>query len=77
MSFRLYESAWVRVDGVEEPLQVHKDKQNAAVFVVGNHRYDIDARPVPSGNLAPSIRSLLTLQAMREAGLHSGYNRDI
>jgi len=73
MSFRLYDSAWVRVDGIEAPLQAHKDRQNAGIFVVGDYRYDIDARPLPSNDPAPPIVAILNLHAVREAGLHTGY----
>ena len=73
MSFRLYDGAWVRVDGIEEPLQVHKDRQNAGVFIVGTERYDIDARALPSNGPVAALVSILSLQAVREGGLHSTY----
>lgn len=77
MSFRLYESAWVVVDGVEEPVHVHKDRVNPAVFHVGEHLYDIDARPVQLHRATPRILSILSLSEVRDAGLRSGYDRDI
>jgi len=76
MSFRLYESAWVRVEGHEEPLQAHKHATNAGVFVVGDYHYDIDARAVGADPATPAIVSILNLEAIRDAGLRSGYHRD-
>ena len=76
MSFRLYESAWVRVDGREEPLQAHKHPSDAGVFVVGDHLYDVDARPAAADMAAPALLSILSLDSIRSAGLSSGYNRD-
>ncbi len=73
MSFRLYESAWVQVEGFDEPAQAHKDRSNLAAFNVMGFQYDIDARPLPSSPGAPRLLSLLSLQAIREAGLSSGY----
>ncbi|WP_443750352.1 hypothetical protein [Asticcacaulis solisilvae] len=77
MSFRLYESAWVRIEGTEQPLQVHRDGASAGVFIVGDHWYDIDARALPSQIHVPPIVSILSLEAVREAGLRSGYDRDL
>ncbi len=77
MGFRLYESVWVVIEGVDTPCQVHKDPSNMAVFIANGHRYDVDARPVASGENTPAILSVLSLQAMKEAGLRSGYNRDV
>lgn len=77
MSFRLYESAWVHIDGIDEPCQAHRDPLNMATFIVCGHRYDIDARPSADDGTAPAILSILSLQAMREAGLRSGYDRDL
>lgn len=73
MSFRLYESAWVQVEGIDQPLQAHKDPQNLAAFNVGEHRYDIDARPLPGHGDVPKILSILSLEAVRKAGLRSDY----
>ena len=73
MSFRLYESAWVRVDGFDEPFQVRKDPQRLGTFLVAGHSYDIDARPVTPSAEVPAIASLLSVQAVREAGLRSSY----
>lgn len=77
MSIRLYESAWVTVEGVEEPCQVHRDPSNRAVFIANGHRYDVDARAFSKDGDTPPILSILSLQAMRESGLRSGYNRDV
>lgn len=76
MSFRLYESAWVRIEGRDEPLQAHKHGTEAGVFVVGDYRYDIDARATAANPAAPPIVSILSLEAVRDAGLRSGYDRD-
>lgn len=77
MSIRLYESAWVTVEGVEEPCQARRDPSNGAVFIVHGDRYDVDARALSKGGDTPVILSILSLQAMRESGLRSGYNRDV
>ncbi len=77
MAIRLYESAWVRVQGIEEPLQVRRDPKNAAAFNVGDYQYDIDARPLRGAVGAPEILSVLSLQSVREAGLATSYNRDM
>ena len=74
MSFRLYESAWVRVDGIDEPVLVHKDPQRPGTFRVADHAYDIDARPLTHASGAPAIVSILSVQAVREAGLRSAYD---
>jgi hypothetical protein len=73
MSFRLYESAWVRVAGVEDPVQVHKDRFTPGAFLVDGNTYDIDARPVDTRSGAPAIQSILSIQAVHEAGLRSHY----
>jgi len=77
MAIRLYESAWVRVEGSDKPLQVHRDRKSAAAFNVGEYQYDIDARPLRPADQAPSIVAVLNLQAVREAGLATDYNRDL
>jgi hypothetical protein len=77
MSFRLYESAWVYVEGDPNPNQVHKDAANLGVFNVGGHQYDIDARPLPRATGTPTILSILSLQDARAAGLSSHYSGDI
>ena len=74
MSFRLYESAWVRVEGIEEPVRVHKDPRNPGTFRVADHAYDIDARPMTRDSGAPDIVSILSVQAAREAGLSTAYD---
>ena len=71
MSFRLYDSAWVRVDGIEDPVQVRKDPRLLGTFLVAGNSYDIDARPVDRLAGAPTIASILSIQAVREAGLRS------
>ena len=73
MSFRLYESAWVQIEGVEKPAQVHKDRINPAAFNVEGFQYDIDARALSETSGAPRLLSILSFQAIREAGLHGNY----
>lgn len=74
---RLYETAWVQLNGQEQPLQVHKDRSNAAIFNVGDYQYDIDGRPMRTTPDAPRIVKILSLQEARELGLRQDYNRDI
>ena len=69
MRFRLYENAWVQIDGVEQPVQAHKDPINRAAFNVGGYQYDIDARAMPGETNAPALVSILSLADIREAGL--------
>ncbi|CAM3209605.1 hypothetical protein ASTA108788_07630 [Asticcacaulis taihuensis] len=69
VSTRLYDTAWVSVEGVEQPLQVQKDRRNPAAFIVGDYLYDIDGRPLPSQGVVPKILNLHSLQSAREAGL--------
>ena len=69
MSTRLYDTAWVSVEGVEQPLQVQKDRRNPAAFIVGDYSYDIDGRPLALQGAAPKILNLHSLQSAREAGL--------
>lgn len=75
MSTRLYDTAWVSVEGLEQPLQVQKDRRNPAAFIVGDYLYDIDGRAMPSqGPMAsqgavPKILSLHSLQSAKEAGI--------
>ena len=77
MAIRLYDSAWVRTEGRDEPLQVQKDAKNAAAFNVGDHQYDIDARPLRRSDNAPAITMIYSLQSAREAGLTTTYRRDM
>ena len=74
---RLYESAWVLIEGQEQPVQVSRDRNNAAAFNVGDWQYDIDARPFKTNPDAPRLVKILSLQAAREAGLRQDYNKDI
>lgn len=74
---RLYITAWVQLDGHDQPFQVVKDRSNAAVFNVGEWQYDIDARPMRTSPDAPRIVKILSLQDARELGLRQDYNRDI
>jgi hypothetical protein len=73
MSIRLYDSAWVLLRDVEEPLQVRKDATNPAVFVVGGFRYDIDARPFYVTEATPDIVVLLSMEEARQRGLSTSY----
>jgi hypothetical protein len=74
MSFRLYASAWVRVDGVDTPVLVQKDPRHPGAFLVGDYSYDIDARPLAPASGAPAITSILSMQAVHEAGLRNTYD---
>jgi len=74
MGIRLYDSAWVKVEGRDEPFRVHKDAKNPALFNIGDFQYDIDGRPVGA---APALESLHSLQSAREAGLRTTYDRDV
>jgi len=73
VNFRLYESAWVQVEGLEHPAQVHKDRSNPAAFDVAGFKYDIDARALFPGDGAPRLMSLLSLKAVRDASLQGEY----
>ncbi len=77
MAIRLYQSAWVRVEGNDSPLQVERDRKNAAAFNVGDFQYDIDGRPLTPSSGSPAIVTVLSLQAAREAGLTTVYNGDM
>ncbi|MDV6331057.1 hypothetical protein [Asticcacaulis sp. 201] len=74
MGIRLYDSAWVVVEGLEQPLQVRKDPRNPAAFTVGDHQYDIDGRPIKNLDLVPRITAIHSLQSAREAGLRIHYD---
>ena len=74
---RLYESAWVELEGLETPLRVYKDFRNSAMFRVGDYQYDIDGRPFNTTLGVPKIKRLHTLQSAREAGLDTQYRKDI
>jgi len=74
---RLYESAWVLIEGHEQPVQVSRDRNNAAAFNVADWQYDIDGRPFKTTPDAPPLVKILSLQAAREAGLRQDYNKDI
>jgi hypothetical protein len=69
MSIRLYDSAWVLLRDNEDPLQVHKDRMNPAMFLVGNYRYDIDGRPFAVTEATPDIVGLLSMDQVRQRGL--------
>jgi len=77
MSIRLYDSAWVLVEGGSEPLPVRKDRRNPANFHVGDYLYDVDSLPMSKEGSTPRILSILSLQQAREAGLRTDYNPDI
>jgi len=77
MGIRLYDSAWVAVEGIKEALQVRKDGRNPAAFNVGDFQYDIDGRPLTSASEAPQILQLHSLQSAKEAGLQVRYDRDV
>ena len=77
MAIRLYDSAWVRVEGNDQPLQVVRDPKNPAAFNIGDFQYDIDARPLRGPDSAPTITMICSLQSAREAGLSTAYKRDV
>ena len=64
---RLYDTAWVELDGTDVPVQVFKDPKNAGIFTVLGYQYDIDARPLKSTTAVPAIVKLHSLQSAREA----------
>lgn len=74
MAIRLYDSAWVNLDGGNEPQQVRKDRKNPAAFNVGGYLYDIDGFPMHGQEGAPRIAFVHNLQSAREAGLKMEYN---
>ena len=76
MAIRPYDSAWVHIEGRDALLQVQRDRKNAAAFHVGDFQYDIDGSPLRPTDQAPVIVAVLSLQAVREAGLATEYNRD-
>lgn len=76
MTIRLYDSAWVAVEGVERPLQVQKDARNPAAFNIGDFQYDIDGYPIRQNDVAPRITKLHTIQSAKEAGLSTDYRKD-
>ena len=69
MSIRLYDTAWIELEGQDAPVQVRRDVQRHDAFRVGEHAYDIDGRPDPSTMDAPRIVRVLSLQSVREVGL--------
>ena len=74
MGIRLYDSAWVVVEGLEQPLQARKDPRNPAAFNVGDHQYDIDGRALRTTDAVPRITAIHSLQSAREAGLRIQYD---
>ncbi len=67
MSIRLYDTAWIELEGHAAPVQVRRDIQRHDVFRVGDHAYDIDGRP--GSDETPRIIRVLSLQSVREVGL--------
>ncbi len=76
MAIRLYDSAWVRLEGRDDNQQVRKDSRNPAAFNVADYQYDIDGRPLRASDTAPAIVLVHSLQSAREAGLSTTYRRD-
>jgi hypothetical protein len=74
MSLRLYDSAWVMVEGAEQPQRVSKDRKNPAAFNIGDYQYDIDGYGLVRDTNAPKIVEILSLQAVKEAGLRTDYD---
>jgi len=77
MSIRLYDSAWVRLSGVDAPQPVRKDRSNPAAFHIYDFLYDIDGRAYRATELVPQIEAILSLAAAREAGLSTQYTAPI
>jgi len=69
MSIRLYDTAWIELEGRAEPVQVRRDAQRHDVYHVGDHAYDIDGRAAPAASASPRILRVLSLQSVREVGL--------
>lgn len=74
MGIRLYDSAWVVLDGIDGPVQVRRDRRDAGAFNVGDFQYDIDGRPLKTSAAAPRIAMVHNLQTAREAGLSTSYS---
>ncbi len=72
MGMRLYDTAWVELEGVQVPMQVFKDLKKPGMFSVGGFHYDIDGRALETEVGTPAIVRLLTLQSAKEAGLRLG-----
>ncbi len=69
MSIRLYDTAWIELEGQATPIQARRDTFRHDVFHVGDHAYDIDGRPVSATPDQPRIVRVLSLQSVREIGL--------
>ncbi len=69
MSIRLYDTAWIELEGQTGPVQVRRDILRHDLFHVGDHAYDIDGRAHASVASSPRIIRVLNLQAVREVGL--------
>lgn len=69
MSIRLYDTAWIELEGQAEPVQVRRDAQRHDIYRVGDHAYDIDGRATPAAQASPRIMRVLSLQSVREVGL--------
>ena len=76
MAIRLYDSAWVQVEGKGEAVQVFKDRNNPAAFNIDGHLYDIDGRPFAGHQTAPAIVRLHSLQSAKDVGLAPSYRGD-
>jgi len=69
MSIRLYDTAWIELEGQAGPVQVRRDALRHDLFRVGEHAYDIDGRADISVATSPRIVRVLSLQTVREVGL--------
>jgi len=69
MSIRLYDTAWIELEGAETPMQARRDIQRHDLYRVGDYAYDIDGRPSTATPDAPRIVRVLSLQSVREVGL--------
>ena len=73
MNIRLYDSAWVELEGMHQPVQVRRDLKNLAAFNAAEFQYDIDGRPLAKQAIGPKIVRLHNLQSARDAGLPMTY----
>ncbi len=71
MSIRLYDTAWIELEGHSAPVQVRRDTARPEIFRGAGFEYDIDGRPkgAPDTDAAPRVIRILNLQTVRETGL--------
>ena len=69
MSIRLYDTAWIELEGHSAPIQVRRDSDRPDIFRGGGFEYDIDGRPKAAIEMTPRVVRILNLQTVRETGL--------